>query len=411
MQITMRRPLLILGGLALLTIPASAQTAASTPPPQASSAPTIKAVLDGDRSAVFSTPQDACSQNDIPDAMARAFRDYMGTIHFISASSTNYQSLGPTLDTLVHSCEAAFVSANEANPAAYNDQVWLTSFYTLNGKEIAALSHTEYHGWSHPGECTVQNPQNLFDCEYDSDTYHQSSDGGYHFNGFKAPANLVAGVPEKYQIDLGPMGYSVDSNIVEYGGWYYAIVTDWQWPRNCSGVTGPHHCVVPLGGTPMRTKNVFEPQSWRSWNGTDFSVSFVDPYVGPVSRPQDHIFTPVPWMQFVNGLNVYKSANVVVATLWDYWDNELGPPGLYFTTSTDLVHWTTPKLVVTVAQILANDPKGSWLYAYFSLIDPDAPDPSFSVIGDHPYLYYVRLDNNGQDRVLFRQRLTLTAAE
>jgi hypothetical protein len=84
---------------------------------------------------------------------------------------------------------------------------------------------------------------------------------------------------------------------------------------------------------------------------------------------------------------------------------------MYFTTSTDLVNWTKPTLVVTLAQIRANDPAGSWLYAYFSLVDPDAPDASFSIIGDHPYLYYVRLDNNGQDRVLFRQRLTLTAGE
>jgi len=104
--------------------------------------------------------------------------------------------------------------------------------------------------------------------------------------------------------------------------------------------------------------------------------------------------------------------NVVVATLWDYWDNALGPPGMYLTTSTDLVHWTTPTLVVTVKDLLSEDPQGSWLYAYFSLIDPDAPDRNFSVIGEHPYLYYVRLDNNNsQDRVLFRRRVSITTSE
>jgi len=405
----MRRMLPIVTGLALLTLSTAAQSA--PPAQQAASAGTIKAVLDGGRTQVFTTPHDSCSPDDIPDAMARAFRDDNGTIHFITASSDMYQSLGPTLTSLVHSCEAAFVSANDPDPAAYNDQVWLDSFYTLDGKKIAALSHTEYHGWSHPGECNEQNPNNYFYCEYDSDTYHQSSDGGYHFNGFKAPANLVAGVPQKYVLNAGPMGYSVDSNIVSYGGWFYAMVTDWPWPRNCSGQTGPNHCVVPLGGAPMRTTDVFDPSSWRAWNGKNFSVSFVDPYLGPVSHPGQHIYTPVPYMQFVNGLNVYQPSNVLVAVLWDYWDNELGPPGLYFATSTDLINWTTPKLVVTLADISANDPKGSYLYAYFSLIDPDAPDPSFSIIGEHPYLYYVRLDNNGQGRVVFRQRLTLTPAQ
>jgi len=127
-----------------------------------------------------------------------------------------------------------------------------------------------------------------------------------------------------------------------------------------------------------------------------------------VTHPEHNVYTPVPYMFAVTGLNVYQSANVVVATLWDYWDHELGPPGMYLTTSTDLVNWTKPTLVVTLADILKNDPKGSWLYADFSLIDPTAPDMNFSIIGDHPYLYYVRLDLNGQDRVLFRQPITLT---
>jgi hypothetical protein len=61
-------------------------------------------------------------------------------------------------------------------------------------------------------------------------------------------------------------------------------------------------------------------------------------------------------MTFVNGVYVYQPANVVVATLLDYWDNELGAPGLYLTSSTDLVHWTKPALVATLAQISAQDP-------------------------------------------------------
>lgn|ERR1035438_8311705 len=368
--------------------------------------PTITGSLQGSRVAVFKTPQDSCTQNDIPDAMARAFRDYNGTVHLVSASSDMFQSLGPDLDHLQRSCQAAFQSANDPNPADFNDQVWLDSFYTLDGKTIAALSHTEYHGWAHPGEC---HSQNYNECEYDSDTYHLSNDGGYHFDSFKAPKNFLAGIPYKYQIDRGPMGYSVDTNVVQLNGWYYAVATDWSWPPNCSGDTGPHHCIVPSGGAPIRTSNVFDPASWRGWSGTDFSVSFVDPYLGPVSHPAGHIYAPVPYMGFVNAINLYKSESFVVATLWDYWDNELGPPGLYLTTSTDLVNWTKPKLVVTLKDLSAKDPKGSWLYAYFSLIDPAAPDLNFSVLGDEPYLYYVRLNNNNvYDRVLFRQKVKLT---
>jgi hypothetical protein len=255
----------------------------------------------------------------------------------------------------------------------------------------------------------VQGNHQYSACEYDSDTYHLSSDGGYHFRSFKAPNNFVAGFPYKYQIDRGPMGYSVDSNIINFGGWYYAIATDFSWPPNCSGTQGQHRCLVPNGGSPLRTADVFDPSSWRAWSGTDFSVSFADPYAGAVSDPREHVYTPVPYMEFVNAINIYQPGNIVVATLWDYWDRELGPPGLYFTTSTDMVNWTKPKLVVTVAELSAHDPKGSFLYAYFSLLDPAAPDLNFSIIGDNPYLYYVRLNNNNeQDRELFRQKIKLT---
>ncbi len=403
----MRRLLFIL--CSFLIAVSVAQNAPMAEDQAASTTPTIKGVLEGARIAVFKTPQDSCTQNDIPDAMARAFRDYTGTIHFVSASSDMFQSLGPSLDSLQHSCQTAFRSKNDPDPADFNDQAWLDSFYTLDGKTIAALSHTEFHGWAIPGGCHAQGNNQYTECEYDSDTYHLSKDGGYHFESFKAPNNFLAGVPYKYAVDRGPMGYSVDTNVVEFGGWYYAVATDWSWPPNCSGQTGPHLCRVPSGGAPIRTSDVFDPSSWRGWNGTDFSVSFVNPYLGPVSHPKEHIYTPVPYMGFVNAINVYQSGNLVVATLWDYWDNELGPPGLYLTTSTDLVNWTKPRLLVTLKEISANDPKGSWLYAYFSLIDPDSPDLNFSIIGDHPYLYYVRLNNNNvYDRVLFRQKVKLT---
>jgi hypothetical protein len=76
-----------------------------------------------------------------------------------------FQSLGPTLETLKRSCHAAFHSANDPNPADFNDQAWLGSFYSVDGQTIAALSHTEYHGWAHKGECHTQN---YGECEYDT---------------------------------------------------------------------------------------------------------------------------------------------------------------------------------------------------------------------------------------------------
>jgi hypothetical protein len=60
-------------------------------------------------------------------------------------------------------------------------------------------------------------------------------------------------------------------------------------------------------------------------------------------------------------------------------------------------------------QMLRREPEGNWSYGYLSLIDPNAKDLSFSTITDHPYLYYVRLDDNHgpYQRVLFRQKVKL----
>ncbi len=396
----MKRTLPILFSLVLI---AASSGAVQQDP---SKAPRVRGVLEGSREAVFRTPEDACNSNDLPDAMARAFRDYTGTVHLVAASSELFESVGPSLDTVKHSCEVGHRSVEDPNPADFNDQVWIDSFYTFDGKTIAGMAHTEYHGWLHPHECKTQN---FSDCEYDADTFHLSKDGGYHFNFYKGSKNFFVGVPYQYQVDRGPLGYSVDSNIIELGGWFYAMTTSYSWPPGCT-TQGPPRCRTPSGGGPIRTKDIFDPSSWRGWSGKDFSISFVDPYPNPVKSPQLHTYTPVQYMDVVTAVNIYRSSSgLVIATLWNPWTTEYGERGLYLSTSTDMVNWTKPTLVATLDQFLDQEPIGIWSYAYFSLIDPDAPDLNFSVVGDHPYLYYVRLNNqNSGFRVLFRQRIDLT---
>jgi hypothetical protein len=55
------------------------------------------------------------------------------------------------------------------------------------------------------------------------------------------------------------MGYSVDTNVVKFNGWFYAVAMDWTWPPNCPGDKGTHCCLVPGGGAPIRTTDVFDP--------------------------------------------------------------------------------------------------------------------------------------------------------
>ena len=412
MDTAMKRILPVLCALVLVNLAVTLAAAQSDPAPSgdspAAETAQISGVLAGPRVAVFDTAKDSCELIDIPDAMARAFRDSRGTVHLVASHYKMRQSLGPTLESVKHSCDVVYNSAHDPDPADYNDSTWLDSFYSIDGNEIVALGHMEYHGWEHPGEC---NTQNYDACWYNADTFHLSEDGGYHYESFPAPANYIVGLPYKYVIDDGPEGYSVDTNIVKAGEYYYAMATDWPWPPGCERA-GPLECRVPYGASPIRSSNILDVTAWRGWNGTDFSVSFVDPYLDPVDLPGTHVYTPLDNMYYVNAINIYKSSSLFIATQWDGCCASYGSKGLYLSTSTDMVHWSRPKLVVTEGELLKREPKPGkrWSYGYFSLIDPNSPDGNFSSIGDHPYLYYVRFDNDNPPyvRVLFRQEIALT---
>jgi hypothetical protein len=364
-------------------------------------------LLDGARVAVFDTAKESCEQIDIPDTQARAFRDDKGTIHLVATHYVMRASLGPTLESVKHNCQVAYNSRHDGKPEDFDDTTWLDSFYSIDGKRVAAPGHMEYHGWEHAGMCASKTDD--VSCWYNADTFFMSQDGGYHFTSPKVPPSFILGLPYKYQVNQGPEGYSVDTNIVKAGEWYYAMVTSWPWPPNCGDGKGARPCLVPGGAAPIRTADVLDPASWRGWDGKDFSVVFADPYRGPIARPQDHIYQPVPHMDYVNAINFHEASHQFIATLWDPWNTAMGPPGLYFSTSPDLIHWSKPALAITQNQLLQREPEGNWSYAYFSIIDPKSTDLNYSTVTDDPYLYYVRSDEDHgpYKRVLFRQRIKL----
>lgn len=379
----------------------------SFPAPKWPADPPTPNFLDGARAAAFDTLKESCEQIDIPDAAARAFRDYKGTIHLIASHYVTRAALGPTLETLKHNCEVVYKSPHDANIADFNDATWLNAFYNVDGKRIVALGHMEYHGWEHPGMCAQKTDTPK--CWYNVDTYNLSEDGGYHFARPKAPANFFLSLPYKYEVNQGPQGYSVDSNVVKVGEWYYDEVYAWAWPPNCGAGKGQKPCLVQDGACAIRTSNILDPGSWRGWDGKDFTVEFVDPYRGAVAKPQSHVCTAVPYLDYSTGINYHAASHLFVATLWNQGSASWGPMGVYFTTSPDFVHWSKPELAITQNQMLRHEPEGNWSYAYFSLIDPKSADSSFMTITDNPYLYYVRMDGNHPpyQRVLFRQKIKL----
>jgi hypothetical protein len=363
--------------------------------------------LDGARVAAFDTAKESCEQIDIPDAAARAFRDYKGVVHLIASHYVTRAGLGPSLEAAKHNCQVVYKSPHDGNIADFDDATWLNSFYDVDGKKIVALGHMEYHGWEHAGMCASKNDS--ASCWYNVDTYNLSEDGGYHFARPKPPANYFLSLPEKYQVNQGPEGYSVDANIVKVGEWYYDEVYSWAWPPNCGGGKGQKACLVPDGACAIRTANILDPASWRGWDGKDFTVEFVDPYRAAVANPKAHVCVTVPYLDYSTGINYHPASHLFVATLWNQGSASWGPQGVYFTTSPDFVHWSKPELAMTQNQMLRREPEGNWSYAYFSLIDAKSTDSSYMTITDTPYLYYVRMDGNHPpyQRVLFRQKIKL----
>lgn len=369
---------------------------------------TLSVALEGSPVAVFDTAKDACEPTDIPDAPARAFRDYKGIVHLVASDWVMRANLGPTLENVKHDCQAAYNSNHDADPAHFDDDTWLSSFYSIDGKRIVALGHMEYHGSEHKGMCGPNSDDNL--CWYNADTYHLSEDGGYHFESPKPPNNFLVGLPYKYEMNNGPEGYSVVTNIVNVGKWYYAMVAGWIWPPNCSEGGGTNPCLVPPGVCPIRTSNLLDPSSWRGWNGESFAVKFVNPYQGPVIDRAGSVCAIVRYMECVNAINIHEPSHLFIATIGDPYNTEYGPEGVYLSVSTDLIHWSKPVLVSTITQLQAREPRGNWSYMYFSLIDPKSRDPNFATITDEPFLYYVRSDADHAPyaRVLFRQKIKIS---
>jgi hypothetical protein len=58
--------------------------------------------LDGPRVAAFDTSKESCEQIDIPDAAARAFKDYKGTVHRIASHYVTRAGLGTALESAKH---------------------------------------------------------------------------------------------------------------------------------------------------------------------------------------------------------------------------------------------------------------------------------------------------------------------
>jgi hypothetical protein len=355
--------------------------------------PTLSGEVIGAAQVVFNT-RDACEEIDIPDQAARAFRDDRGTVHLIASHYVARAMIGPSLDEVSHNCHVIYSSPRDPNPSNFQDNNWLSSFYSPDGRRIVALVHSEYDADEIPGMCATPNDTN--NCWWNTVTFAESVDGGYSFKVPAPPQNLVAALPYRYVVGnrAGAYGYFGPTNIMKVGGFYYSLINEWDYKAQKSGA-----CLI-------RTSDVFDPRSWRAWDGKGFNVHFADPYRETIEKPEELVCEPVLTVAVDGLLQHPRSGNFIVTQLIP--DDRFGPPGFYVQASHDLMHWSTPSLLVKFNDLLVADGPGKWTYAYVSLLDPASTDRNFSTVSDTPYVYYVRSDTDPPyGRVLFRRQVKL----
>jgi hypothetical protein len=211
-----------------------------------------------------------------------------------------------------------------------------------------------------------------------------------------APGHLVATLPSQLTKD-GPHGYFTPSNIVRTGdGWFYAMFRANPKPPQQMGT-----CL-------MRTRDLSDPKSWRAWNGSTFSVRFANPYLESIN-PADHVCAPVDFQHI--GV---VSENLFWSTYFKKWvlvGNSVGdpnfnkPPGVYYSTSDDLLDWSNLQLLMEAEITWVRDCVLPDPIKEVSILDPSSSSRNFSTVGQTAQLFYTHYHMSGCNGTLDRDMI------
>lgn len=255
----------------------------------------------------------------------------------------------------------------------YDSYEWLTSPYTLNGIQVYALIHNEYHG----DNCSNCN-EDRFNCWWNSINLASSTNQGQLYTHLLPPNHNIVNSPVDFDPDnqLGNLGYFEPSNIIQKGDFFYALVN-------------AHNSPDKWGACIMRTSNLADPSSWRLWDGSDFNLPGDKANCTPLNPSPPHY-----QVSYNTYLNKYIS-------LLCWTEDHM----CKYSFSDDLIHWTNP------ANLIPDQYPGEYCH-YGSLLQPGDPTRNFEETGRSPWLYYTICNNAScedfcpdQDRDLKRTRI------
>lgn len=331
--------------------------------------------ITGPPQTVFDWRTDRCDRWDIPDSPARVWRNETG-VTLLTGSERTRVSHGPTLDAVRRDCRIVHEGARDDDPAAFDDRTWIASPYQELSGRLTVLAHVEYHGHARSGRCDA----GIYAACWWNSIVELSAPG---FAPQPGGAALVAAPLAPYSPDqTRRQGYFNPSNIIHRDGFLYAFLFAEKAPPQRRGA-----CLIrrPVGGS---------PGDWRAWNGKDFDVAFADPYRDAPLEPARHVCTPVPGVTSTLSTVVRRAGSEIYlaatpATL-------RGPDGtlrsgIWWLTSTDLIHWSRPRLLLPAPLLWRRDCKADAAFAYPSLLDPDSTSANFETVDGNFWLYLVRI--------------------
>ena len=330
-----------------------------------------------------------CEDNDITDEATRAFRDDSGNVQLMDTHWVNYRWISSSLTgTYTHPCTKTMSSHNNAAYSTFDALEWLASPWTPDGKTIYALLHDEYRGSNYLTGCPSYGA-----CWWNSLSLAVSTNSGATFTHAAQPAHLVAAVPYQFT-KTGPHGYFTPSNIVRTGDGYFYTMFRAQ-PNGAQ----------QLGTCIMRTRDVSDPTSWRGWNGTDFSVQFVNPYI-VTTNPGAHVCAPVDFMSIgtisesLTYNTYFRKWMLVGQSVGDPLYNK--PPGIYYSFSDDLLNWTDVTLLMEAEITYLQNCTPPDPIKEGSILDPNSPGRNFETVGQTGQLFYTLYHLSGCNGTLDR---------
>lgn len=272
---------------------------------------------------------------DVVDACPRVWASSSGGFRMLgSVNGVSRAQLGPTLDSLRHSCSAPYANSSyDPDMAHFRGDEWIEAPAVVDASTVVALTHVDTHDAA--GAYL-----------YTSTTLYASFDGGATFAPARAPPNhLVAATPYNnsgLQTGVRGVGFGMPSSILRdpRSGLYFVLLLS-SWGETVHAQRG--------GLCLLRTADVTDPASWKAWNGSAFSVSLTaSPLIAPVPNPDAHTCSPLEdasgallamrhlsllWSSYFESYLLFGEASGTGA---------LGTPGWAFSLSSDLITWTVP---------------------------------------------------------------------